>query len=91
MPVVKSAATSTPGTVYNLAQGKFDRIPTPQEGPKWKKILLLPAAIHPNKGNSLKQPPMSQPCRSERTPHGLTPCQSLQTYLRPGQIGQSPH
>ena len=39
MPVVKSAATSIPMTVYNLVQGKFEGIPTPQEGLKWKKIF----------------------------------------------------
>ena len=31
---------------------------------------------------------MSKLSRSERTPHGLTPCQPPQTCLRPGQIGQ---
>ena len=33
MPVVKSAATSIPVTVYNLVQGKFEGIPYPMGRP----------------------------------------------------------
>ena len=73
MSVVKSAAPFIPVTVYNLAQGKFKGITYPQEGPKWKKILLPQAAICPNQGNNLELYPISQPSRSDRTAHGLTP------------------
>ena len=52
MPVVKSAATSIPVTVYNLAQGKFEGIPTSQEGPKWKKILLPQLKYTPTKATT---------------------------------------
>ena len=47
-PMMKSAATSIPVIVYNLAQGNLNEFPTPQEDLKWKKILLLPAAMHPS-------------------------------------------
>ena len=88
--MVKSAATSIPVTVYNLAQGRFEGSPTPQESPKWKKILPPPSCNMLNKGNNLKPYPLSQPSMSERIPHGLTLCQSPQTCSRPGQIGQFP-
>ena len=62
----------------------------PQEGPKWKKILLPLASTCPSKGNNLKPHPLSQHSRPERTPHGLTPYQPPQTCLRPGPVGQFP-
>ena len=37
MPMVKSAATSIPVTVYNLAQGKFEGIPYPTGRPSGRK------------------------------------------------------
>ena len=70
MPVVKSAATSIPVTAHNLVQGKFEGIPYPTGRP-----LPPPAAICLSKGNNLKPHPLSQPAKSERTPHGITPCQ----------------
>ena len=87
MPVVKSAAMSIPVTVYNLAQGKFEGIPYPSGRFQVEGSPSTPAAICPSKGNNLKPHLLSQPAKSERTPHGLTTCQPPQTSLRPGQIG----
>ena len=50
------------------------------------KILLPPTAIH----HKLRLDPMPQPSRLEKTPLGLTPCQPLQIYSKPGEIGHSP-
>ena len=51
MPIVKSAAMSIPVTVYNLAKGKFDRVPYQTERPILRQTLpfsipTLPSLEH---------------------------------------------
>ena len=43
MPVVKSAATSIPVTVYNLVQGKFEGIPYPTGRPQVEENPSVPS------------------------------------------------
>ena len=78
MPFAKSGATpatSIPVTVYNLVQGKLRESPIPQECPKRKKVLPLPAVAIPRKDSNLKLQSLPQPHRTGKTPHGLIPCQ----------------
>ena len=46
MPVVKSASTSIPVTVYNLVQGKFEGIPYPKGRPQVEGNPSAPPLQH---------------------------------------------
>ena len=47
MPVMKSAATSIPVTIYNLAQGKFQGIPYPSGRPQLEENPYAPSCNMP--------------------------------------------
>ena len=84
--IVKSAATSIPVTVYNVAQGKFEGNPYLEGRPQVEENSSTPNCNPPQP----EAAPMPQPLRSEKTPLGLTPCQPPHIYSKQGQIGQFP-
>ena len=67
MPVAKSAATSIPVTVYNLAQGKFEGIPYPTGRSQVEENPSAPNCNMPSHNSNLKL----QPHRTGKIPHGL--------------------
>ena len=70
MPVVKSAATSVPVTVYNLVQGKLKGIPYPIGRPQVEENPSAPSCNAPPQGQQPKAVPNAQ--TFQVTPHGLT-------------------
>ena len=92
MQVAKLAAmgtTSIPVTWYNLAQGKFERIPYPTRKLQ-EKVFPLPAVTIPRKDSNLKLQLPPQPHRRGKIPHGLIPCQLPQTCSMLEHLGQLP-
>ena len=83
IPMVKSVATSIPLRVYNLVKGNFDGVPYPPGRPQAKKN----PSIHHSSPPQLEAAPNAP---TFQTPPGLTPYQSPQIYLKPGQTGQFP-
>ena len=65
MPVAKSAVTSIPVTVYNLAKGKFEGIPYPTGRPPVKEN---PSAPSHNTPQPRQQPEAAAPQNREDTP-----------------------
>ena len=57
MPVVKSAATSIPVTVYDLAQGKFEGIPYPTGRPQVEENPSAPSCNMPQQRQQPKATP----------------------------------
>ena len=73
MPMAKSAATLTPVTVYNLAQGKFEGILYPTEKPQEEEGPSAPRCKNPQ-GKQQPEAPVTTtaPQNREDTPWSIT-------------------
>ena len=74
---MKSAGTSIPVTIYNLVQGKFEGISYSTGRPQVEENSSAPSCNMPQQRLQPEATPTVTALQTERTPHGLTPCQPL--------------
>ena len=86
-PMVKSAATSIPVTVYNVAHGKFEGIPYPTGRPQVEENPSTPSYSPPQQR---QQPEAILNAPTFQTPLNITLYQPPQICLKPKQICQFP-